>query len=366
MADPVRFGPASTFGVTAEDTTDFYRRHWERPIALSLPGFYRWQFVDTPEAGGRDFSSVAVSDGGLMGIMGCTPRGFLLDGRRCRGGEITTWVVQAEARGKGLGRGIIADLQARYDVLIAFGIGQAAIPVFVTSGFSYIAALPRFTRVLDLDALRPIAEIEALGERLAARHTPFTARYSAAPTDPAEGAAITAPLADRTNMFARDEAYLRWRFVDHPVFDYELFAVSSGGAPALVVTRTFDVRGIRIVFVADILGADRAIPGALHFVEDFARKRQAALVDVTATGGALTGQLRRAGWFSTLDDRWFRVPHLFYPVQMKDPPTTSAAIWSRFTDSSICDVSRLHLMKSDIDMDRPTLAYYEQHGIPMR
>lgn len=315
---------------------------------------------------GDDFSSVAADDNEILGIMGCTPRSFWLDGKLCRAAEITTWVVQEKARGKGVGRGIMADLQQRYDVLIGLGISKAAMPIYMTSGFSFMSGIPRFFRILDLEPLQTIADFNRLGENLARRPLRATKSYDVSDGTIEQFAQIASSYATDANLYIRDRAYLKWRFTDHPAFDHQLHIISCNGSSAAIATRIFETSGIKALFVVDVIGNDRSLPGAVRFAEDFAERNGAAFVEMHATNSRVSRHFRDVNWFSATDDYWFRLPHLFYPIEMREPQTTSAVIWAREECNSILDLGKLHVMKSDIDLDRPTIAFYEQNGIPLQ
>jgi hypothetical protein len=64
-----------------------------------------------------------------------------------------------------------------------------------------------------------------------------------------------------------------------------------------------------------------------------------------------------------LDDRDVQVTNLFHPPELRDPATTSLVLWSRDGLPDLLDLGRLYLTKGDLDLDRPTLAYYERHGL---
>jgi len=62
------------------------------------------------------------------------------------------------------------------------------------------------------------------------------------------------------------------------------------------------------------------------------------------------------GWFSILDDDYFVFPHLFYPIELRRPPSTSLIYWGKRVMPSLLDIGSVHVTKQDLDMDRPTPA----------
>lgn len=367
-ANGVRTGPAHAVGVDSLAISAFYRDNWTRPIALSLPRFYEWQFVSPPENEGLDWNCVAVRDGVILGVMGLNRRTFLLGGQPKRGAELTTWVVSEAARGLGVGKGIMQSLQATHDYLVGFGISEMAMPIYTASGFRRLGQIPRYFRVLDEAAVAPFAKIDQLGSRLAAQWKGGTGcAYDARKADASMLGEIGAAAAVNANLYIRDRASLAWRYENHPVFAYELYRVHDAarpGAGAAVVLRKDTAGGMKFLHVVDIFGDAADMDAAIAFIDAQARDTGAAFADVTTSHSATAGHFLAAGWFSTNDDYFFQLSHLFYPFELRQPQTTSAVIWSRDDRAQTFDFGRLMLTKGDLDLDRPTIAYYEAHGLP--
>ncbi|WP_274626312.1 GNAT family N-acetyltransferase [Arvimicrobium flavum] len=362
----VRTGPAHAVGVDDLAISAYYRETWARPVSLSLPRFYRWQFVAPPENEGLDWNCVAVRDGAILGVMGLNRRTFLLDGRPRRAAELTTWVVSEAARGLGVGKGIMQSLQATHDFMVGFGISEMAMPIYAASGFRRLGQIPRYFRVLDEAAVAHVARIDPLGRRLIAHGKGGTDRaYHAREAEAASLGEIGAAASGRANLFKRDAAALAWRYEDHPVFDYRLYHVTDAARPgtgAAVILRSDETGGLRFLHVVDVFGDPADMDAAVAFIDGFARDTGAAFADVTCSHSATAGHFLAADWFSTNDDYFCQLSHLFYPFELRQPQTTSAVVWSRDDRAQAFDFGRLMLTKGDLDLDRPTIAYYEAHG----
>ncbi len=360
MNSTITVGNAGDLGIAAEDLCRFYGDNWKRRIALEIPSFYSWQFMEAPCNGGHDRCCVVVDGGKILGVMGLNERPFLLDGVMREGAELTTWVVKKEAQGRGLGKRIIAYLQDRYEVLLGMGITSAALPLYRASGFSYMRQIPRFVRVFDAEAIAPYAQMDRLAKSLIRKYRDSGRAKCKVQAKPARDlAAIATAMESRFNHFLRDADYLRWRYEDHPVFSYQAYEVRGGGSGAGVVFRSDEVEGMRIVHVMDCFGDDADMPAALTFIDDYCREADAHVVDFYCTSGHVNRHFRARGWFSIQDDECFRFIHLFHPPELREPPTTSLVYWARGDMSSLMDSSRLYVTKQDLDLDRPTAATYE-------
>src|SRR5687768_3998286 len=99
----IHIGPTYQLGINSEAVRNFYKKNWNRRIALSLKSFYNWQFVQPPENDSQDWNCVAVRRATILGVMGVNRRTFYLERKPLKGAELTTWVVSETARGLGVG-----------------------------------------------------------------------------------------------------------------------------------------------------------------------------------------------------------------------------------------------------------------------
>lgn len=347
---------ATEAGLTTDDICAFYSANWARPIALSRADFAQWQFCAPPSAGGENHSIVALDGDQLIAVMGVTPSAFHCDSQVLEGAELTTWVVSHQARGKGVGAMILATLQMRYDVLAGAGITTAAIPLYLQARFTFLAHVPRFFFISDFDKISAFVAADERAVRLTATRQAAAHPFDGQATPVA--AADLAPVAGSLSgmgHFARDAARLAWRYDDHPAFHYEAYRVAGAG----VILRADCVAGTPFLHIIDLFADSTNLPAILAFIEAEAKKRGAAFVDISATSGPICGHLRARGWSSSVDDPILELPALFYPVELRHPATTSLAFWTRDNSARLHDLSRVHTMRGDMDLDRPTLAWYE-------
>ena len=311
----IRILSAAEAGVSNRDIADFYKAQWARPIALTRPDFCDWQFSAAPEA-----------------------------------------------RGQGVGKGILAHLQSRFEVLAGAGITAAALPLYLGAGFTFLAHIPRFFHVADFDRVQAFAPVPETARQVQMRRQSRAEplRWLAQGVSAEDLATVGGPVG--LGHFARDRDRLSWRHDHHPAFAYEAFLVRDPGRDgpgAGLVLREDRVIETPILHVIDLFGPPEHLPATVAFAEAEARARGAAFVDISLTAGPLAGQLRARGWSSAVDDPLIELPSLFHPVELRRPPTTSMVIWGRTAQARLFDFSRLHVSRADMDLDRPTLHWYE-------
>lgn len=353
-------GSVSELGLDSASVCAFYQDNWQRKIALSNRNFYNWQFCRTPAAPGLDNCVVAydAQAGRLAGVMGLNARPFTLDGETVDGAELTTWIVSPDYQGGGVGPQILSHIQRTYGALIGMGISAMALPIYLRSGFRFMRAIPRFCRVYELDALKEFSTQTALARKLLASWDNGRVQPTYRVSPGFDGAdALWERVRTRLNLFSRASAQLRWRYTEHPAFAYHGFTITTAdGASAIVCLRQeCSVPGLRIAHLLDCYGDDAAIPAALDFVDCYCREHGMHAADFFCTSSAVNRFFLAGGWFSTLDDECFQMPHLFHPVELRNPPTTSLVYWAKDNFAAMCDLSRLYVTKQDADFDRPVL-----------
>lgn len=354
----MKIGTVSDLGVKSETVQEFYRDNWPRPVALSDPDFYKWQFIDKPVRPGTDTCVIAYDDntGQVAGVMGLTPRTFFLSGKPLDGAELTTWIVGERYRSSGAGARILKEIMASYDVLIGMGISDSALPIYMRSGFRLLRQIPRFIKVLNFRKIAPYCEVDELGARLLPTWSkPAIGRFHAKePTDADIDRAFAAARSG-LNLFERDATNIRWRYTTHPGFRYQMRHVSAeaGKDGVIVAFRVHEVAGFRILHVTDIFGERGSVDTARSFIEQYALDAGIDVIDFYCTSTQVSRHFIANCWFSVADDMSLRFPHLFSPIEMRDPPTTSLIYWAREGMAELADLSRLYVTKQDADLDRP-------------
>ena len=352
-------------GLDSRSIGQFIEEHWRKRIALSVPRFFDWQFTDSPANRGRNRCLLILDrDARIFGFMGVTVREFNLDGRRVVGAELTTWILNEEVRGLGLGKAIVGRLQESYEAIIGMGISDSALPIYATHGFKYMRHLSRYVRIHDAERVASISKLDALGERMVRKAPePVGIGYTARSIEASEAAELAELLYPKFNCTVRSPEYLEWRYTDHPYYEYEIFRIGDGSDEAAVVLRIDDKQDLRIVHVIDYLGAATNVPAVISFIDDLCRDRGAAFADFYCSADPIGTCFWSHGWFSSVDDFYLQVPNWFYPIDMRIPPTTSLILWSRSDPGALLDRGRVYITKGDCDMDRPTVQYFDEKGI---
>lgn len=357
--DDYKISEVNKTGLNTEDVTRFIQKTWKRGIALSVPNFYNWQFIDSPDSSYID-NSIIVTDNHnrIYGFMGLNPRQFNITGTPHIGAELTTWMICEEAQGKGLGKQILKYLKSKYDILAGMGISEMALRVYLTEGFKWIKSIPRYVRIFNPERVLTFSEVSQLGLKLIEKHS-YIPRvdYSAQRVDTIDNNEIIVQFQERFNCFSRNKKYIEWRYIKHPIYEYKLFYVNSNDSISIVILRVEEKNEFRIIHIIDIIGEDNSIHGVISFIEDYAKSIDADFADFFCTSAAIYHHLWCHGWFSMLDDTYIKIPHLYYPIEVRTPPTTSLILWSKLNNRELFNMNNLYITKGDCDLDRPTMDF---------
>jgi len=362
-----KIGEVSELGIESDQVSAFYKKHWKREIALSIPSFYQWQFTGSPIDNGIDHCMVAINQDSseLLGVMGLNRRPFLLNGSKLKGAELTTWIVDNAHLGKGIGAKILKEIQNRYDVLIGMGISDMAIPIYMRSGFRYIKAIPRYVKVFDFSKIEGYAAFSPLGKKLAQQWSNVVPQeFKAEALNSEKAELIEGIMKERFNFFTRDYSHLHWRYTKHPIFQYIqniVYATDNDKGKGCIVCMRIEnnIPGLNILHILDFFGDPHDMQAAISFINEFCIKNNIHLADFYCTSTGISSYFISSGWFSTNDDLCFQFPHLFHPIELRKPPTTSLTYWSREDFTQMADIGKLYITKEDADLDRPTVQTYQ-------
>ena len=349
----IEVGSASELNINSSSITLFYQSNWARKIALSNKRFYEWQFSHTPNKGG-DQCCLALKDGEIIAVMGLTERTFFLDGKKEKGVELTTWIVEEGSRNLGLGPKMIDYLKSKYSVMFGMGISEQALPVYLRMGFKYLKSIPRFVRVLNYEAVRKFGYSTPLLKKLS-RVEVGNEKYTVLDISKNIVDEIFNRFAKDNNLFLRDYDWINWRYIDHPSFSYNVKIIENEEhRKCLVVYRIDILDELKIMHCVDLLGDKNACLSTISFLEDEGKNLGVDIIDFYSTNSEVNSFFIYKNWLSVLDCDFFDFPHLFHPIELRRPSTTSLIMWSKET-SSLYNVGKLYITKQDCDFDRPVM-----------
>lgn len=347
-----------------EQIWELHRRHYWRTNCLLLNRqFYDWQFVDAPSCGNRDHSIVAVDSQGLvLSYLGVTPMALLSHGALVNAAHLISWLSLPEARGKGIGRSMMAHATAQYDFLFGRSVTQAALAVYRKFGFRYFGSCLRWLLILDSEQCLSLAITpdNKTARRLVARQAEsFDCEFMVSKDVPSGAGALCHNLMADAVAFERSYEYLVWRYVRHPELRYLFIVVGSKEQPlGISVVRVEDVRDRpgRVLRVVDFLAQGHASLLLAKAVCRFGKDQHCAFLDVFGMSERFVWGLVSTGAFQWHEEESIRLPYLLQPWDptVEPPGLLFYATKHFWGGTAIDDVTALYISKGDGNMDWPS------------
>jgi predicted N-acetyltransferase YhbS len=282
---------------------------------------------------------VAEEAGRLLGMLGFIEFDACVRGERVPGGWMTNWLVVPEARGRRLGIELVeAALGSQYEFIGALAANAATEHILGRYGFA-ARTMHRWARVFDVEALRELlADRPYPDEAWQAWARGQTKRLSAESGSEPQTSTMSGPAV----AACRDEAFLQWRYEQHPSFRYELLRDSSGfAAHRIEQVRDSSLKVMRIV---DFLGG----PALAAELAEAAQAAGVVFADFSCTSARFGAALEEAG-FQGED----RLPGRFQPLDFSDRPIVSC-FWAAPRLAVDLGGGDLYVTRADSDLDRPS------------
>jgi hypothetical protein len=350
--------------IDSESICNYIDRTWKRKIALSIVDFFDWQFKYYPGGNGINRSLVVIDKktSDIYGFMGLNPRRFILNGNVLNGAELTTWEISEEMRGKSIGTQMQKYLVNNYEVLFGMGITEAALNVYKKMGYKYIRSIPRFYKIFNLERTKAISKITTLGEKLQKRiKIKIESKHD---VEEFNNTSTYRNNYKNLNCFSRSLSDIEWRYINHPFFKYKIYIVNPNSEKEVfVILRVEEHEAICVCHIVDYYGYEGGFLDALNFIDYHCINNNVDFADFYCFSSNITRHFWYNGWFSLLNDLEVTIPHLFNPIELKNPPTTSLIMYSSNHLIQLCDINRLYITKGDCDLDRPTIFYLQQNNL---
>jgi hypothetical protein len=240
---------------------------WWKPghVLARDEALLRWQYR-FPGDDGRLSVLLARVDGCPVGFLGIVQAPFCRRGDVVRGGWLAMWTVAEEVRETQAGLALLLEALRGFDVVDCLGFNEQAEAIYCRLGFDVRTPLPRFVALEPRGAPAPAAEWD----------------------DEAWDRRWREEIAPSFVGTARDAAFVRRRYLEHPTYRYVVRLAED--AHALVVHR---VQGGVVRFLealGDVDAAAGLVGLALHEAEG------AWLADFTCVNEAHAEPFVRAGF----------------------------------------------------------------------
>lgn len=334
----------------------------------------RWQH-SFPDDGERLSVLVAREGGAIVGMLGVIVVEFAVAGERSTGAWLTSWLATPEARrGQGGLRLLRHVLDEPFGFVGTTGANETALRIYRALGFSIRESIPRWARVVSDEALTKL-----VGESAPQAPRPsIPAESSTLARRPSGPSMLALRVCDWADTHAgrwdelweerlapelvgpwRDAEYLRWRYVEHPHFDYSVRVAQGDDSSVrgLAVHRTIEVTGAqgRVMRMVELHGDREAMSALVSDALASAEGAGAAYVEFFCSAGTVAEPLERWG-FTREATPTHALPSLVEPLNVELPAALTGAFKAGPElggDSAVFQSDALYITRADCDQDRP-------------
>ena len=243
-----------------DKAAEFVDRYWAKNHAyVKMPQLFEWTFGHHAYWDQEAYSfAIAEKESEVIGILGGVP--FLLNayGRTSYGVWLANWMVRPSDRS---GRCALALLKQfnrpPFDATIAFGINRDVALIYRAMKWNVVEDIPRYFFILP-DAIErmtgllactypdwDVQRAQSLAKAVALtgfQSAPAAADRFFPPEWNSWDQHTWAQFALETTGAARNSAYLKWRYLEHPIFKYRFITAPEGDRIGLAIWRLETIR----------------------------------------------------------------------------------------------------------------------------
>ena len=358
----------------------FIDQHWKKDHAYARnKDLFDWTFRDNPAWNQRDCYSFSVMEdkGSIIGMLGAIPFKLNDHGKTINACWLTNWIVLPEVKGgKGLALLNFFSKEQGFDT-VSFGINNKVAKLYTALGWQEMPPINRMEwinpfMIGSAEALirmtNPTGHDDEIREYIAqASAVTFT-------NDRPEAHSLTEIDAARwdregwniwikkTIGCAREYAYLNWRYVRHPIYQYETRVIVEDDRLGLIVWRSeitlkVDPNGefedhvpfIRIVEFLPVSDTNARKLISICLFEGTAEGAVAA--DFYCYNAELIQTLKRIGFFISGDTSGVRLPNHTQPIDRGSNIRSTIKVISHKGQAH--QDTEWYWTRSDSDQDRP-------------
>lgn len=152
----------------------------------------------------------------------------------------------------------------------------------------------------------------------------------------------------------RDAAYVKWRWFEHPLLSYKVFAVSlKDELIAYMVLRIEEYKQYKIGRLLDFISTDDAECFALTRLLYECKALSIDFVDYFMIGKTHKESLKSSGFIIAEGNGYHNIPMVFNPPDSRPSLNFTYKIFNKnVIDERVHDISNWHINKADADGDR--------------
>lgn len=301
----------------------------------------------------------------LVGLLGVMPFVFNYKGKKGLCCCLTNWIVAEEARTTGAGLALIDKVHSfNPDMILSLGVSEAGSKIYKLMRWNIQPEVGRWVGLVNKERTiqtlldgekRPlryfneIKEVEYQGN--------YIANYVENLTEEEWNLFYTEHLSKESIGISRDTQFIKWRYENHPSFDYKILVCKSNGLlKGLIIYRIEQLQnGEKIGRIVECIVSNQ--DSAIVLANMLVKNKELLFYDFYCFTSNTTWGLESVGFKKIYNSQTdlYTIPSRFQPIDLHNTSMIAAIYFSEKIKNSwnIALENQLYITKADSDQDRP-------------
>jgi hypothetical protein len=319
---------------------------------------FKWQFQGSASLKANEAGLILYKkEQDIMALLGYVPVSFRINGNNQEAAFLSHWFSNKKCQKEGGGVLPFMELRNRYPNHFVLGLSEQSKKILTKLGYFLNDDLPRSVFILNQENVSQYSNL-----KMPICSTPQTENlHTCNSIDHVWDLERLEKCFTRLKFSIcvdRNKEYFKWRYVNHPVYEYQLIVANS------------KFRGFAIVRVEKVLNQNNSILRILDFIPPketkecdelfnqiilFGKNQHCDLIDFFCSNKEILNVFKIRGWIHGRQLEDAKIPRLFQPLEYRENNGIVIAIkLKELTKACIGELwEKSYFTKSDGDQDRP-------------
>jgi hypothetical protein len=367
-----------------ERLQQFFDSHWNRGHILARnEALLKWQFKNrqNERSDSQGLSVlIACENGRIIAILGLILCDYNIKGKVVPAVWLSHWLSVPEVRTRGIGLELMRKVQnSGYEAILGLGINERVRRLYTLMRFEVLSAVPRWVGVCDIDKtvgllkeVNPELDLDDLHRHCRTFSVDLQKEFSGGEkvsiiewSKDLEGdwdRSWSSYFASGLICTNKDSSYITWRYIDHPIFKYDVRVAKSSGTQEIIGLMVFRIEKIKkreekILRIVEFISLPEAETPLANTIVEVVRDLDISFADFFCTYKKMKNGLEAHGfrWHQPQDD-FVDFPSLFQPLEHSGSKLQGVFQFSRPLQDELGELSssdEFYVTRSDGDQDRP-------------
>ncbi|MEK7567097.1 MAG: GNAT family N-acetyltransferase [Patescibacteria group bacterium] len=346
----------------------FYPRY-----ILNNDEFFDWQYLKNPHNFFKNYSVGIIKENKkFLGFLGLVPYKLkVFDKTHKNCGALCNLMIDNACRALGLGSVLVAACQKNFSLITGTGYNPKTEQMYKRIGNWFaMGNLDRYIFIIDPQKCALIENPQNPDfhkfEKFMEKETECLSQYNFEEIEKF-GDDINDFWKKARNRFPvtveRDDDYLNWRFTNHPLLKYSLYAAKKDGEiNGYLVSRTETAqennREYKIGRIVDLVSMSECDDFIISAFVKLMKQKRADFIDFFSTGKFYAEALEKRGFINSDKFGLNRFPRVFKPIERNRGPINFLIYFDdslEYIKEKLLDINSWYMTLSEGDLDRPNI-----------